>query len=213
MSCKKRYPIRNWSEYNKALVNRGSLTIWFDQNSIKNWNSQKRSARRGRPTVYSDVAIQCCLTIKMVFHLPLRATQGLVSSLLELMRLPLVAPDYTLLCLRQKKLPLTMIKTCRADKNIHLVIDSTGLKLYGEGEWKVKKHGKDKRRTWLKLHLGINADTHDVEACVLTADQVNDCEVVPALLDQVTASLDQVTGDSAYGDCRNPDLRGMPKRG
>lgn len=197
-SKKQTYRIRNWKEYNKSLVQRGSLTVWFDQESIEAWHSSQQTGKRGRPQRYSDLAIQCCLTLKAVFHLPLRGTQGFVASLFELMQLPLKTPDYTLLSLRQKTLKLQLPTKAKMSEAMHLVVDSTGLKLYGEGEWKVKKHGKDKRRTWLKLHLGVNADSHTIEACILTGSNVNDCEILPDLLDQVEGELDQITGDGAY---------------
>ncbi|OGT30393.1 MAG: hypothetical protein A3E87_01535 [Gammaproteobacteria bacterium RIFCSPHIGHO2_12_FULL_35_23] len=101
MAKKLAYLIRNWSEYNKALVNRGNLTVWFDQNSTSAWHNINLTNKRGRPQGYSDLAIQCCLTLKMVFKLPLRTTQGFVDSLLQLLDLPLSAPDYSLLCKRQ----------------------------------------------------------------------------------------------------------------
>lgn len=197
-SKKKTYRIRNWKEYNKALVQRGSLTVWFEQEPVDTWFHNNPTGKRGRPMRYTDLAIQCCLTIKSVFHLPLRATQGFVDSLFDLMQFPLKAPDYSLLSLRQKTLSLKQPKKISTDENIHLVVDSTGLKLYGEGEWKVKKHGKEKRRAWLKLHLGINAKTHDIEACLLTGDNVHDCQALPDLLTQIDETLEQVTGDGAY---------------
>lgn len=195
---KKSYRIRNWKEYNKALVKRGSLTVWFDQETIDSWYNTTPINKRGRPQLYSDLAIQCCLTIKNLFKLPLRATQGLVDSLLQLMQLPLSAPDYSLLCIRQKTLSLKLPEQKTQKSSMHLVVDSTGLKLYGEGEWKVRQHGKDKKRTWLKLHLGINESTHEIEACLLTADDVHDSETLPELLDQVDGSMKQITGDGAY---------------
>lgn len=202
MSQRKHHRIRNWNDYNKALVNRGSLTVWFDKKIVELWYNKKKSGKKGRPLQYTDLAIQCCLTIKMVFHQPLRATEGLISSILELLQLPLTAPDYSSLSIRAKTLSLTLPKK-KSNSNshssiMHLVVDATGLKLYGEGEWKVKKHGADKRRTWLKLHLGINEATHDIEACMLTADNVNDCEVLPNLLDQIPDTIGQVTGDGSY---------------
>lgn len=198
MPRKKRYRIRNWSDYNKALVKRGSLTIWFDKNSIDSWYNQVRTGKKGRPVEYSDLSIQCCLTLKMIYRLPLRATQGFVGSLLELLKLPLAVPDYSLLCKRQKTLSLKLPNRKTKSSGMHLVVDATGLKLYGEGEWKVRKHGKDKRRTWLKLHLVIDEATHDIEACMLTGDDVHDSEPLPAMLNQVEGEIDQVTGDGAY---------------
>ena len=198
MAKKKSYRIRNWSEYNKALVGRGSLTVWFDQESVDSWHNTMLTGKRGRPQCYSDLAIQCCLTLKMVFKLPLRATQGFVESLLKLLKLPLTAPDYSLLSKRQKSLHLKLPKKILNAEPMHLVVDATGLKLYGEGEWKVRQHGKDKRRTWLKLHLAINESRHTIEACLLTADNVHDSETVPELLKQIDSMIDQITGDGAY---------------
>jgi len=150
MSKKTKYRIRNWSSYNKALVQRGSLTVWFDKNIVNFWYNKKKSRHRGRPLVYTDLAIQCCLTLKMVYRLPLRSAQGLVMSLLELLQLPLDAPDYSSLSIREKTLSLELPMKPTAQNGMHLVVDATGLKLYGEGEWKVKKHGASKHRTWLK---------------------------------------------------------------
>lgn len=198
MTKKKTYRIRNWSEYNKALVNRGSLTLWFDQDSIDLWHNTGHTGKRGRPQLYSDLAIQCCLTIKAVFNLPLRATEGFVTSLLQLLHLPLRAPDYSLLSIRQKTLQIHLPKSQAKMHKMHLAVDSTGLKVFGEGEWKVKKHGQEKQRTCLKLHLAIDEKEHLIEACMLTADNVHDCETLPALLNQIDTPIEQVTGDGAY---------------
>ena len=198
MSKKKKYRVHNWKEYNKGLVSRGSLTVWFDADSIASWENKARTGQRGRPQLYSDLAIQCCLTLKVVFKLPLRATQGFVDSLLQLMHLPLTAPDYSLLSLRQRTLNFKKPNKNPTKGAMHLVVDSTGLKLYGEGEWTMRKHGKTKRRRWLKLHLAVNESEQSIEACVLTADNVLDAKALPHLLTQVEHSVDQVTGDGAY---------------
>jgi len=198
MSKKQAYRVRNWKEYNKALVHRGSLTVWFDQDSLQSWYNSEQTGKRGRPQIYSDLAIQCCLTLKSVFKLPLRATQGFVGSLLEILALPLTAPDYSLLSIRQKSLQLVTPPGPSRSRRLHLVIDSTGLKLHGEGEWKVKKHGQEKRRRWVKLHLGIDERNQTIEASLITADNVNDCQALPALLEQLDSPLQQVTGDRAY---------------
>ena len=198
MPKKQKYRVSNWSEYNKSLVNRGSLTVWFDAESIAAWHNVELTGQRGRPQLYSDLAIQCCLTLKMVFKLPLRATQGFVESLLQLLGLPLCAPDYSLLCKRQKTMTLKLPPKTKKNNPMHLVVDATGLKLYGEGEWKVRVHGKDKRRTWLKLHLAVDESEHTIEACMLTADNVHDCEVFSDLLNQIDEEVEQITGDGAY---------------
>lgn len=195
---KKCYRPANWKDYNKSLVKRGSLTLWFDKKSVDSWYSKEQTGEKGRPELYSDLAIECCLTLKMVFHLPLRASEGFVGSLLGLLNLPLKAPNYSLLSLRQKNLVLPSLQQTQPGGSKHLVIDSTGLKLYGEGEWKVRKHGKSKRRTWLKLHLTINERTQEIEAYVLTGDNVHDCETLPEMLRQVNGNICQVTGDGAY---------------
>lgn len=197
MPKKLAYRVRNWKEYNKALVNRGSLTVWFDAESIAAWHKTDLTGQRGRPQLYSDLSIQCCLTLKMVFKLPLRATQGFVDSLLNLLGLPLRAPDYSLLCRRQGQ--LTLKNPLEINNNpIHLLIDATGLKVYGEGEWKVRQHGISKRRKWLKLYLGINESTQLIEASLLTENSVQDNEVLPELLDQINHCIGRVTGDGIY---------------
>ena len=193
-----KYRIKNWSKYNEALKQRGNLTIWFDKDIINSWYNPKKTGKKGRPILYSDLAIQCCLTLKMIYHLPLRATQGLVLSLLKLLQIPLSAPDYSLLSIRQKNLTLVLSRKFDYKNGMHLVVDSTGLKLYGEGEWKVRKHGADKRRTWLKVHLGINEASHDIKAVVLTTNDVHDSEALPMIVEQITDKVDQITGDGAY---------------
>lgn len=198
MKQKANYRVRNWSEYNKSLVKRGSLTVWFSPEMLENWYHGVSTGEAGRPTLYSDVAIQCCLTLKYLFRLPLRATQGLVQSLLELLGLStlITCPDYSVICRRQKDLKITLPQ--KQSDSLHLVVDATGLKLYGEGEWKVKQHGTDKQRTWLKVHLGVDEKNSEIKACILTSENVNDCEILPELLKQISDPLEQVTGDGAY---------------
>jgi hypothetical protein len=124
--AKKVYKIRNWSEYNKALTKRGSLTLWFDEDAIKQWHNLDTPGHRGRLLDYSDIAISCMLTLKTVFQLPLRATQGLVSSLIGLMNLPIKSANYTTLCRRQKDIDVPLQKRERHE-NLHAVFDATGL--------------------------------------------------------------------------------------
>jgi hypothetical protein len=187
--------IRNWKQYNDALVNRGSLTLRVDQAALEAWRYQG-PARRGAQFDYSDTAIQCLLTLRAVYHLPLRATEGFARSLFELMRLDLAVPDYTTLCRRAATVRITLPK--RAGGPLHLVLDSTGLKVYGEGEWKVRQHGYSKRRTWLKLHLAVDPKTHEVQAAMVTDPGVTDAETVPALLDQVEDPIECAAADGAY---------------
>jgi hypothetical protein len=194
---KRQYRIRNWREYNKALVRRGSLTLWVDAHSLDAWLNVDRPTRRGRSRTYTDSAILCSLVLREVYHLPLRATQGLVRSLLRLLEVNLPAPDYSTLSRRAQDLQLSLL--AHNKKQIeHLVVDSTGLKLYGEGEWKVRQHGWAKHRTWRKLHISIDADSHEVTAALITQKDVVDPRVLPRLLKQIEVPVETVYADGAY---------------
>jgi IS5 family transposase len=194
---KRQYRIRNWRDYNSALVRRGSLTLWVDSRSTDTWLDQERPSRRGRRRTYADVAILCALTLREVYRLPLRATEGLVSSVLRLLKADLPAPDYSTLCRRARGLEVQLAAPARRAP-LHLVVDSTGLKVYGEGEWKVRLHGYDKRRTWRKLHLGIDHRSQRVVASTVTEKEVLDRREVPALLGQIEGRVTEVLGDGAY---------------
>jgi len=210
MKKQQKYRIRNWSNYNKALVKRGSLILWFDEKSTNKWADAPKTGKRGRPYKYADIAILCMLTLKAVFHMPLRATQGFVASLIKLLDLPIKAADYTTLCRRQKYLQIPLHRYNRREA-LHAVFDSTGLKIFGEGEWKVRKHGYSKRRTWRKLHLGIDEATGEIIATVLSTNDVGDGEMLPNLIEQIAGPLRQVSGDGAYNSFENYNL--LSKRG
>jgi hypothetical protein len=198
MSQKQRYRIRNWRDYNRALEQRGSLTLWFTDEAVKQWYHHGRNGRRGRDCTYSDGAIQCLLVIKQVFHLPLRAMRGLAGSLVQLMGLDLRVPSYSQVCRRQQRLEVTIPRSPAREEGLHVVVDSTGLKVFGEGEWKVRQHGYSKRRTWRKVHLCMDTDTHEVVAALVTTNGVGDGEVLPALLDQFDDPIAQLSADGAY---------------
>lgn len=153
---RKRYRTRNWREYDRGLIARGDLTVWLSPDLA--WHAPEGTGKRGRPRIFSDTAIQCVLTLKVLFHLPLRAAQGLVGSLLRLARLDWPVPHYSTLSRRQRD--LTVVIPCRPrGEPLHLVVDSTGVKVLGEGEWKVRRHGADRRRVWRKVHLAIDAES------------------------------------------------------
>jgi hypothetical protein len=189
------YRIRNWNEYNDSLVRRGSLTLWVEQETLQAWRYRGPS-QRGAQLQFSDLAIECLLTLRAVYHLTLRATEGFVHSLFGLMGVDLPVPDYTTLCRRAATVRVTLPK--RAEGPLHLVLDSTGLKVYGEGEWKVRQHGYSKRRTWLKLHLAVDPQTHEIQAAMVTDPGVTDAETVPALLEQVENPVESAAADGAY---------------
>lgn len=179
---KKVYRVRNWKEYNQNLVNRGSITLWFDEKSIDEWHHCERSGHRGRPEEYSDAALLCGLTLKAVFRLSYRATEGFLGSLIKVLGLKIRCPDYSLLCKRQKTLSIPKLRTEARKAPIDIVVDSTGLKVYGEGEWNVRQHGHSKRRIWRNLHLAINSKTQCIESFVLTDLGTQDCEAFPELV-------------------------------
>lgn len=197
-SPKRRYHIRNWQEYNQALVQRGSLTLWVETAALDGWLNQERSGKPGASNTYSEVAIATGLTLKAVYRLPLRAAQGLLASVLHLLgQAALPVPDYSTLSRRQKTLAVTLPRPTQC-QGLHLVVDSTGCKLYGEGEWKVRQHGYSKRRTWRKLHLGVDAATGEIVAAVLTTNDVADGAVLEDLIAQVPEPIAQLSGDGSY---------------
>jgi Transposase DDE domain len=189
------YRVRNWKAYDDALVRRGSLTLWVEEATLQAWRYQGPT-QRGAQFQYSDTAIECLLTLRSVYHLTLRATEGLAGSLFGLMGLDLDVPDHTTLSRRAATVPITLPK--RATGPLHLILDSTGLKVYGEGEWKVRQHGYSKRRTWLKLHLAVDPQTHEIQAAMVSDPGVTDAEMAPPLLGQVDNPLASMTGDGAY---------------
>lgn len=195
-----KYRTTNWSEYNAALKNRGSLDVWFDPEM--DWYALP-DGRPGRPLRFSDRAIEFCLTLKGLFQLPLRQVSGLVQSLLRMAGLDWPAPDYTTLCRRQKSLSVDLGGRSSSG-GLHLLVDSTGIKMMGEGEWKTRKHGASYRRQWRKVHIGIDAETFDIRALEMTTNANGDGQTLPDLLGQIPEdeTILSVGGDGAY-DTRN----------
>jgi hypothetical protein len=192
------YRVRNWPEYNAGLIERGNVTMWINEGVLTNPDASA-VRRRGRPCIYADAAIQMLLGLKQVFRLPLRALQGFAQSQRNLAFSGLPVPNYTMLSRRAQKLEV-MLPAPRSGKPLHLVVDSMGLKLYGEGEWKMHKHGYSKRRTWRKVHLAMDAKTGQICAALMTHQDVDDASVLPDLLDQIPADVPVqiVGGDGAY---------------
>lgn len=191
-----KYRTTNWSEYNAALQARGSLLIWLDQDMA--WFAEP-TGKRGRSPTFSDAAIQFCLSIKCLFGLPLRQSIGMVESLLKLAGLDWPAPDFSTISRRQKHLRV-VIPYQSSREGLHLLVDSTGIKMLGEGEWKRKKHGADYRRQWRKVHMGIDAQTLEIRAFEVTDNAEGDAPMLPELLSQIPADevLLSVSGDGAY---------------
>ena len=173
-----RYRTTNWAEYNAALRQRGSLSIWFDPTTT--WHAGK-SGKRGRPETFSDAAIQTCLTLKVLFGLPLRQTVGLVESLIRMAGLDWPVPDYSTLCRRQARIGV-QIPYRRSGKPLNLLIDSTGIKFCGDGEWLVRKHGSSRRRQWRKVQIAMDTKTGDIRAVEFTSSRHGDSPLLPDLL-------------------------------
>lgn len=190
------YKTRNWPAYNEALKRRGSLTIWFDP--AMTWEAAP-TGRRGRQPVYSDAAIQTCLTMKVLFGIALRQTTGFVESLLQLTGLDWAVPDFSTLSRRQRTLKVR-IPYQGSGGPLHLLVDSTGIKVEGEGEWSARKHGGAKRRVWRKIHIGIDEETLEIRAVEFTTSDVGDAPMLPELLDQIPPEQEiaSVTGDGAF---------------
>jgi hypothetical protein len=202
---KDKYRIRNWRQYNQSLVNRGSVTFWFDEAAIARWYSVERSDKPGRPETYSDDAIRCGLLIKAVFRTALRALQGFIGSIIKILGLDLVCPHYSVFSRRAKGLQIPLRRLLKPGEKLNVVFDSTGLKVFGEGEWKVRKHGYSKRRTWRKVHVGMCADSGQVVVSAMTSNNVSDDEAMIHMMGALEGiPLGDVLGDGAYDtiDCR-----------
>lgn len=191
------YKITNWRNYNESLVRRGSVTFWFSEETLEKWHHANAQPKVGHPFVYSDIAIQCLLVLRELFRLPYRQTEGLGRSLAELMQISIAIPDYTSLAKRAVQLEVSL-DVARQTGPIDVVVDSTGLKVFGEGEWKMRKHGKSKRRTWRKLHLAVNPATNEIVAETLTENSCDDADQAAPLLDQTSSKIEGFYGDGAY---------------
>jgi hypothetical protein len=192
---KRLYRVRNWPEYEKALVQRGSITFWLSDDFEKVW-LYAGEKQRGSQFDYSDQAIEIMLTIKEVFHLSNRSVEGFVRSVFAMLNIHWSVPDHTTLSKRGKSFKVKLPKNSQSGMN--LVLDSTGLKIYGEGEWKVRKHGYSKHRTWRKLHVGANPDSGEIQVAVLTGNSTSDAAVVKEMLAQIEQTLLSCAADGAY---------------
>lgn len=210
-ATKQHYRLTNWPDYNKALIERGSLTLWLDEHTLTHWYYQGPSTPGGLFR-YSDQCIQAALALKAVFRLAFRQTQGLIQSVLAAMKMNLIVPSYSQLCRRQTSLR-AFSAPVRPDSDpveaLHIVVDSTGLKVYGEGEWKVKKHGADKRRTWRKLHLVADEATNEIHAVELTTNAVSDADMVKPLLAGIAYPVAKLSADGAYDQVKVYDELAM----
>lgn len=201
---KAKYAVINWPEYNDALRARGDLTVWFDNGAAGKWRAPRRKTRGGQPK-YSDFAIEICLTLGVIFHQPLRQTQGFVRSLLKLMGLELPVPDFSTLSRRAIGLWIEDVRP-KSTEPITLIVDSTGLKIHRGSGWHETKHGSGKtRKSWRKLHIGYDPDSGDVVASLLTTDHVGDATALPELIAGINLPVARFLADGAYDGCRVMD--------
>ena len=189
------YKVNNWAIYNDALRRRGDITVWFTEEAIQSWTSGS-TGKKGRPQKYSNLAIETCLFLRLVCSLPLRQTEGFARSLVRLMGLSLSVPDYSTLSKRSINLELSALAQTLKPGS-HLIIDSTGLKVYGKDEWHQDKHRVNARRTWRKLHIVID-EKHQIIAYDITDNSKGDPTVAVDLLEQIEHSFNVVMGDGAY---------------
>ena len=197
MQSKMKFSVKNWAEYDAGLRRRGSLTLWITAEVLDGWQAARRTTPGGQPS-YSELAIETGMMLGLAFHLALRQTEGLIASIFVLLNVPLSTPDHSTFSRRARKLESITNGCVLPDGPIQLLIDSTGLKVFGAGEWLQEKHGAKARRTWKRLHLAMDADTGMIMASTLTGNDVGDPSQVAPLLDQIEATISSVTADGAY---------------
>lgn len=171
--------------------------MWITEDVVQTWHTAEAAPKRGHPRTYTDTAILTMATLQEIYQVGLRQTQGLMESIGQLLHLEVAIPDYTTLSRRRATLEIALPRT-RSTEALHVVVDSTGVKVFGEGEWKVRQHGYTFRRTWRKVHVGVDETSGEIVAAVVTTNSSHDSQVLPDLLEQVDEEIRQVSGDGAY---------------
>lgn len=205
MIPRQKFKITNWSDYEAGLRQRGSITFWISDAAIANWGAPKRKTRGGQ-RCYSDLAIETTLICGIVFNQPLRQTEGLMTSLLKLLNVDLPVPDHTTLSRRCGNLVVSKVARHHRIKGdnepLHVIVDSTGMKIYGAGQWLEDKHGVKASRKWRKLHFAIDADSGEIIAETLSDQNTSDISQMPDLLGQIDRPIASFMGDGAYDSDR-----------
>lgn len=210
---KAQYRVRNWSQYNAALVKRGSLEVWIDEEVLAKWKAQsKEQAEPGRPKVYSDCYIEMLLILGIKYDLTLREIEGFAGSLMKKMGIELPIPDFSTLCRRKAKLEVQVSKRKLAGARV-IAVDSSGVKVFGEGEWKVRQYGYSKRRTWRKIHLGVDTQTGELVSAEGSTNDKSDDQMLPKVLEGIDPDIQvaQVNGDGIYD--RRRSYQAIKERG
>lgn len=200
LTKRQQYKISNWKAYNQALKQRGSLEIWVESDVVTQWYYQGVK-KQGGQYVYSDACIEMAMVVREVYHLKYRQLEGFLESLTGKLGWEVAVPDYTVINRRARRLGIDIKVKEHREKSggkIYMVVDSTGLKVFGEGEWKVRGHGWSKHRTWMKFHVGVDEGSAIVESCELTTNAVDDAAVTEALLDAAVSKIKKLAGDGAY---------------
>jgi hypothetical protein len=187
--------VSNWADYDRALVQRGGITLWISEDAIASWKPAP-SGKRGAQRKFSDPAIETALTLRLVFKLPLRQAEGFLRSVLSLMALDLEAPDHTTLSRRSQSVNVDLHRAA-GDKPISLIVDSTGLSIVGEGEWAAAKYGARGKRGWKKLHLGVDR-AGVIVTQALTRGSADDAKTALDLIDAIEDDISSLTADAAY---------------
>lgn len=191
------YRVMNWNKYNESLVRRGDITLWLAEEVLAAWEHANGEVKVGRPFTYSDTAIECLLALRELFRLPYRQTEGLGRSLVKLMEVDVAIPDFTSLAKRAAKLKVSL-EVLPNEGPIDIIVDSTGVKILGAGEWRSEAYRQPKRRTWRKLHLSVNAASQEIVAECLTSKKCDDADLVPEMLRQIDRPVNKLYGDGAY---------------
>jgi hypothetical protein len=207
------YRVRNWREYEQSLRDRGDITLWISPEAIAAWRAPM-TGKRGAQPIYADLAIETALALRLLFHLPLRQTEGFLGAVLRLMGLALPYPDHTTLSRRHATVVVRQQVNHAPQGPIDLIVDSSGLKICGQGEWRAQKHGEKTCKRWKKLHLGVD-DQGKIIASTMTESHAQDPSQVPALLSQVDHDIERFIGDGMYDQapvyaavaCHSPGAR------
>ena len=194
---KKEYRLRNVKYYNESLVKRGDIRLWVDDEVLENWYAEPEENDTLFQRVYSDDCIKCGLRLRALYQLPLRALQGFLISLFAFAGILLDVPHFSTFSRRQEKLPVELERNSSSE-SAYIAIDSTGIKVFGEGEWKTRVHGYSHRRTWRKLHLAVDPESHEIRAVCVSTNDFKDGELLDSLLDQIEESPKKVFADGAY---------------
>lgn len=213
---------RDWSKYNASLVNRGYLTLFVSKDFACEWyvkyDTDTPRKRGGQPK-YTEKAITALLSLRFVFKQPLRSMEGFAKSLVSMMGLELDVPDYSTLSLKINEMNIRLPLLTKSNNGHVISLDSTGLKIHGQGEWNRKKHSQKDRREWVKMHLAVDNESMQILAVESTSDDVHDCEVFDTLIDSIPQQIDKALADGAYGTIgaykkaeeRNIELVAKPK--